>query len=255
MPLELFTIPCLADNYAYVLHNAATGKTALVDAPEVEPIASFLGHRGFELDDILVTHHHHDHIDGVDALRVKSNARVIGAEIDAHRLPALDLAVSDGDTFEVCGETCHVIFVPGHSSGHIAFHLPESGYLFSADSLMAFGCGRLFEGTPAQMWNSLKRLRALPPETVVCSGHEYTATNAKFALTIEPDHPAVKARADAVFAARERGEHTVPSILGDEVATNPYLRADDEALKSAIGMPLATDEEIFAEVRKRKDNF
>ena len=159
---ELVVIPCLSDNYAYLVHNHDTGDTALVDAPEAAPIAAALAERGWRLSDILITHHHYDHIDGVDALR--GDARVIGARADAHRLPKLDLEVAEGDIIDICGLDTHIFDVSGHTIGHIAFYMPSFGHVFTADSLMALGCGRLFEGTPAQMWDSLQKLRALPPD-------------------------------------------------------------------------------------------
>ncbi len=253
-PLTLVTVPCLADNYAFLLHDEATGTTALVDAPEAGPVQAALDARGWRLQDILITHHHPDHVDGVAALR-SGGARVVGAQADAHRLPPLDLAVKPGQRISVCGEEVQVIDVPGHTVGHLAFFMPRSGFLFSADSLMSFGCGRLFEGTAAQMWESLKALRALPPETVVCSGHEYTAGNARFALTVEPGNEALQARAALVLAMRERGEPTVPSRLADEVATNPFLRADMAPVKAAMGLEGRPDAEVFAAIRKAKDGF
>ncbi|HSG36226.1 MAG TPA: hydroxyacylglutathione hydrolase [Paracoccaceae bacterium] len=255
MPLELVTLPCLADNYAYLLHNAETGQTTLVDAPEAAPIQAALAERGWGLDLILLTHHHPDHIDGVEPLRAAFGAKVVGAAADSHRLPKLDLAVKEGDVIDVLGTKAHVIDVSGHTVGHIAFHLPEIGAAFTADSLMALGCGRLFEGTPEQMWQSLLKLRALPPETLVCSGHEYTASNARFALTVEPGNAALQARAKDVAAKRARGEATVPSLLSEEIATNPFLRADLPEIKAAIGMAGASDVAVFAEIRGRKDRF
>lgn len=251
--LTLVTVPCLQDNYAFLVHDEASGQTALVDAPETGPIRAELDRRGWRLSDILITHHHPDHVGGVAGLR--AGARVIGAAADAHRLPPLDLAVSPGDRVTVCGEEAEAIDVAGHTVGHLAYHFPRSGILFSADSLMALGCGRLFEGTAAQMWDSLLRLRALPPDTTVCSGHEYTEGNARFALSFDGSNEALKARAEAIARARERGEPTVPSRLGDEVATNPFLRADDPALKASMGMPDASDSEVFAAIRSAKDNF
>jgi hydroxyacylglutathione hydrolase len=255
MPLELVTLPCLADNYAYLLHNAVTGQTALVDAPEDFPIQRALEERGWRLDLILLTHHHWDHIDGVEPLRAAYGAKVIGAAADAHRLPKLDLAVKEGDVIEVLGEPAHVIDVSGHTVGHIAFYMPDAGLVFTADSLMALGCGRLFEGTPAQMWQSLLKLRALPPETVVCSGHEYSAGNARFALTIEPGNAALRARAEEIAAQRGRGEATVPSRLFEEIATNPFLRANLPEVKAAVGLQGAEDAAVFAHIRARKDKF
>lgn len=253
MPLELVTVPCLSDNYAFLLHDAASGQTALVDAPEVAPIQAALAERGWTLSDILITHHHGDHIDGVADLR--AGTRVIGAAADAHRLPPLDLAVSEGDVVEVCGVATEVLDVSGHTIGHVAYHMPSEALLFTADSLMALGCGRLFEGSPAQMWESLLKLRALPGETTVCSGHEYTETNARFAATLEEDNPKLNSRIRDIAAARKRGQATVPSKLALECATNPFLRADDPALKAAIGMEGAPDVDTFAEIRSRKDRF
>lgn len=252
-PLALVTVPCLEDNYAFLVHDAATGATALVDAPEAAPIRAELDRRGWTLSDILITHHHDDHIQAVEALR--AGARVIGHAADSHRLPPLDLALRPGDALEVCGERVEVIDTPGHTVGHVSFHFPRSRLLFSADTLMALGCGRLFEGTAAQMWASLSRLRALPPATTVCSGHEYTSGNARFAVSVDPGNAALQARAEAVRQARERGEPTVPSSLAEEIATNPFLRADDPVLKSAMGMPDAPDHEVFGAIRSAKDKF
>jgi hydroxyacylglutathione hydrolase len=255
MPLELVTLPCLADNYAYLLHNAETGQTALIDAPDAAPIRASLAERGWGLDLILLTHHHWDHIDGVEPLREAFGAKVVGAAADAHRLPKLDLAVAEGDVIDVLGTKAHVIDVSGHTAGHIAFHLPEISAVFTADSLMALGCGRLFEGTPDQMWQSLRKLRALPADTLVCSGHEYTAGNARFALTVEPGNTALQDRAAEIAAKRARGEATVPSLLSEEIATNPFLRTDLPEVKTAIGMADAGDVAAFAEIRSRKDRF
>jgi hydroxyacylglutathione hydrolase len=255
MPLEIVTVPCLSDNYAYLLHNAETGETAVADAPESGPIELALAERGWGLSDILITHHHHDHIGGVEALRTTHGARVIGAASDAHRLPRLDLAVAEGDRVVVAGESAEVLDVPGHTVGHIAFHFPASGAVFTGDSLMALGCGRLFEGDAPTMWASLCKLAALPPETLVCSGHEYTVTNARFALTIEPDNAALAQRRTEVDALRAAGRPTVPSGLSEELATNPFLRARLPEVKAGIGMQDAGDAEAFAEIRARKDRF
>ena len=255
MPLELVTVPCRTDNYAFLVHNVDTGETALIDAPEVPAIADALAARGWTLNTILITHHHGDHIEGVDTLRAEHGATVIGAAADTHRLPALDQAVADGDVIEVCGEPFTVMDASGHTVGHIAFYASESGLAFTADSLMALGCGRLFEGTPDQMWDTLSRFAALPAETVICSGHEYTAANARFALTVDPDNPALQARAREVDEARSAGRATVPSTLAEELATNPFLRAADPAIRAGLGLQEATDVEVFAAVRAAKDRF
>ncbi len=253
MPLELITIPCLDDNYAFLLHNPRTRETLLVDAPDAPPIQSVLDAQGWTLTDILLTHHHWDHVDGLAPLR--GSARVIGAKADAHRLPPLDLAVSEGDTPMIVGEPVHIFDVSGHTIGHIAVHFPFSKVVFTADSLMALGCGRLFEGIPAQMWHSMLKLRNLPDETRVCSGHEYTGTNARFALTIEPDNRDLISRIKEITQTRADGHPTVPSTLGVEKRTNPFLRADTPALQAALGMENATPEDVFAHVRKKRDEF
>lgn len=255
MPLEIVTIPCRSDNYAFLLREPTTGEIGLIDAPEAAPIRAALKQRGWELHKIFVTHHHDDHIAGVEELSDSFGAQVIGAEADAHRLPPLDHAVAEGETVRLGDETGHVIDVSGHTVGHIAFHFPDSGAVFTADSLMALGCGRVFEGTPEMMWESLSKLKALPPETIVCSGHEYTQSNAKFALTIEPENSDLISRAEAVAAARAEGRATVPSSLAEELATNPFLRADLPEVKSLLGMADQPDAAVFAEIRRRKDNF
>jgi hydroxyacylglutathione hydrolase len=255
MPLELVTIPCLADNYAYLIHDAETGQTAVVDVPEVGPILAALDAHQWRLTDILITHHHDDHIQGVDALRAQTGAMVLGAAADAHRLPRLDLALDEATSFSVGLEFGQVIDVPGHTIGHIALHFPESRLCFTADSLMAGGCGRLFEGTARQMHASLAKLAALPPETLICSGHEYTTANLRFAATLEPDNPELISRIAEVAARRAQGRPTVPVPLSTELATNPYLRAHLPALKTAVGLPDADNVTVFAEIRARKDKF
>jgi len=255
MPLEIMTIPCRTDNYAFLLHDGATGQTGLVDAPELAPIEAALKARGWGLDVILVTHHHHDHVEAVEPLRTAHGARVVGAAADAHRLPPLDHAVVPGDAVSVGAESGTVIDVSGHTVGHVAFHFPQSAAVFTADSLMAMGCGRLFEGTADMMWASLSRLKALPPETMVYSGHEYTAANARFALTVDPANSALKSRVVEINDAEDADTPTVPSPLSLELETNPFLRAADPAIRKGLGMETASDAEVFAEVQRRKDAF
>nr|WP_321254495.1 hydroxyacylglutathione hydrolase [uncultured Ruegeria sp.] len=255
MPLEIVTIPCLSDNYAFLAHDAVSGQTALIDAPEPGPILAALDARGWKLSHVLLTHHHWDHVDGLAGILEHHSAKVIGAAADAHRLPHLDLQVREGDTFEIGGEPVHVLDVSGHTIGHIAFYMPESTAVFTADSLMALGCGRLFEGTPAQMWASLGKLAALPDETIVCSGHEYTQSNAKFAITVDPGNAALQQRTQDIDRARAAGDPTVPSTLALEKATNPFLRATDPGIKTQLGMENADPVSVFAEIRARKDRF
>lgn len=255
MPLELVTVPCLKDNYAFILHDPASRATAVVDVPEAAPIRAALQSRGWCLTHVLLTHHHWDHVDGVADLIAGTDAQVIGAAADAHRLPPLTLQVEEGNTFLLGKFEVRVIDVPGHTVGHIAYHIPSAALVFTGDSLMAMGCGRLFEGTPGQMWASLGKLAALPRNTQVCSGHEYTMSNARFAQSLEDMSPTLILRLDAIARAREAGLPTVPSLLSEELATNPFLRAGDKALKAAIGMAGAEDAAVFAELRKRKDSF
>ncbi len=255
MPLELVTIPCLSDNYAYLVHDPDTGATAVVDVPDAAPILQALSGRGWRLTDIWLTHHHSDHIQGVAALQAATGARVTGAATDAHRLPPLDIALTPGTPFSFAGHHVDVIDVPGHTIGHIAFHIPSAALAFTGDSLMSAGCGRLFEGTPAQMHASLTSLARLPPETLICSGHEYTASNIRFALTLEPANAALISRSNRVSVARGEDRPTVPVALSEELATNPFLRAHLPDLKAAIGQPLASDEATFTEIRARKDRF
>lgn len=253
MPVEIVTIPCLTDNYAFLIHDPASGATALVDAPEAAPIKAELARRGWVLSDILLTHHHDDHVQAVAELR--GSARVIGASADAHRLPPLDQAVAPGDRVDICGLTTHVIDVPGHTIGHIAFHMPQAQAAFTGDSLMAMGCGRLFEGSPAQMWSALSQLARLPPATLIYSGHEYTVGNAKFALSIDPENTALLDRVVEILNAREDGRATVPSHLAQELATNPFLRPHCPRIRAVLAMPTHSDVEVFAEIRARKNAF
>ena len=255
MSLEIITIPCLSDNYAYLMRDDETGKVAVVDVPEAGPILDALAARDWNLDLILITHHHNDHIDGVAPLVANTGAQVVGASADAARLPPLDIALDEGASIAVGDSVGHMFDVSGHTIGHVAFHFPESNAVFTADSLMALGCGRVFEGTMPQMWQSLSKIAALPPETVVYSGHEYTASNAKFALSVDPDNGVLKERATRIAEQRTKGQPTVPSALSDELATNPFLRAGDASLKAALGMAAASDADVFAEIRRRKDRF
>ncbi|MCB1312925.1 MAG: hydroxyacylglutathione hydrolase [Sedimentitalea sp.] len=255
MPLEILTIPCRTDNYAFIAHDDTSGETAVIDVPEAGPILAALRQRGWVPSHVLLTHHHDDHWSGLADLLAAHPAPVIGAVADAGRLPPLDRAVAEGDRIEIGGETAEVIEVPGHTIGHIAYHFPQSAAVFTGDSLMALGCGRLFEGSAAQMWASLTKLAALPEDTIVCSGHEYTQSNGKFAATVDPQNPALAARIERTAAARAEGRPTVPSTLAEEKATNPFLRAADPAIRRQLGIEDAAPVAVFAEIRARKDRF
>ncbi len=255
MSFELLTIPCLSDNYAFLAHDEESNKTLLVDVPEAAPIQKVLDQTGWELTDVILTHHHADHVQGLDALCRSHPARIIGAAADQHRLPPLDLAVSEGDFIEIGSQRGEVFDVSGHTIGHIAIYFKSVKILFTADSLMALGCGRLFEGSPPQMWESLSKLIALDPECLVCSGHEYTAANARFALTIEPQNTELQRRVQSISDRRAQNLPTVPSTLGEELSTNPFLRPDSLDIRNNLRMQNATDAQVFAEIRSRKDKF
>ena len=255
MGLEIVTVPCRADNYAYLLRDTAERRVGVIDAPDADAIKAALAARDWTLDTIFITHHHDDHIAGVDQLRGAFGATVVGAAADAHRLPALDIAVGGGDTVALGASLGEVYEVPGHTIGHIAYYFGSAGALFSADSLMVMGCGRVFEGTPDQMWQSLSALAALPDDTQIYSGHEYAESNLRFALAIHGDNPNLLKRAEEIAALRRSGRPTVPSRLGLERDTNPFLRAADPGLKARLGLAGAADATVFAEIRRRKDRF
>ncbi|NNK16018.1 MAG: hydroxyacylglutathione hydrolase [Sulfitobacter sp.] len=255
MPFDLITIPCLSDNYAFLLRDDESGEVAVIDVPEAGPIKAALTERGWTLSQVWLTHHHWDHVDGLADLLAEHPAKVVGAKADEHRLPALDLAVAEGDKVTLGNLEAEIYDVSGHTVGHIAYYVPGAKACFTADSLMALGCGRLFEGTAVQMWASMQKLMALPEDTTICSGHEYTASNAKFALTVDPENTALISRSNDIDAARKKGMPTVPSTLSTELATNPFLRPADPGIRAQLGMPTAPDADVFAEIRKRKDNF
>lgn len=229
MSLSVEAIPNLSDNYAWLLRDAATGTVAIVDPAEEAPCARAIDAAGGRCDLILITHHHDDHTGGVAGLVARYGAKVVGAAADAHRLPKLDQAVKEGDTVAVGASTARVIDTPGHTRGHIAYFFPEAKVLVAGDTLFSLGCGRFLEGTAEEMFTSLRKLAALPPETMVTCGHEYSESNARFALSVEPDNAALKARAAEIAAARAAGRATVPFRLGDDLAANPFLRAPDAA--------------------------
>jgi hydroxyacylglutathione hydrolase len=241
MPLTVTGIPCLSDNYLWLLHDTETGAVAVCDPGEAEPAIAAVERLGGRLDLILLTHHHGDHIGGVAALQARFGGRIVGAAADAHRLPKLDQAVAGGDTVRLGNTTGHVLETPGHTVGHIAFHFPDAPAVLCGDTLFSLGCGRLLEGSAAQMHTSLRALAGLPPATQVCCGHEYTESNARFALTVEPENDALIARAARVRALRATGQPTVPTTIAMELAENPFVRA--------------ANHDRLAAIRTAKDNF
>jgi hydroxyacylglutathione hydrolase len=251
MPLIVRQFPCLSDNYGFIIRDKASGLTACIDTPDAVAILAALGREGWDLDFIFNTHWHPDHAGGNAAIQAATGAVVVGpAEVT--RIAPLDRTVGGGDVVDLGETRFEVIDCGGHTLGHIAYFDAADGIAFVGDTLFALGCGRLFEGTPRQMWDSLTRLAALPDATTVYCAHEYTAANARFALSVDPD-PALRRRAEAIFAARARGEPTVPTTIAMEKATNPFLRAP--RLAAALGVAGAPDHEAFATVRAAKDVF
>jgi hydroxyacylglutathione hydrolase len=254
-PLEIEVFSCRTDNYGVLVHDPETGLTASIDAPEAAPILDAATRRGWQISHILTTHHHTDHVEGNLALKEQFGLEIIGPINEAVAIPGLDRAVGDGDSFEFGGHTVNVIETPGHTAGHICYHFEDDKLLFSADTLFALGCGRLFERPPADMWASLQKLATLPDETAIYFGHEYTLSNARFALTIDPDNERLKSRAAEIEAMRADGKFTIPTTLALEKETNPFLRAADPSIRRNLLMESRTNEEVFTEIRKRKDNF
>lgn len=241
MALQTRAIPVLSDNYSWLLQDTETGRTAIVDPGEAAPIAAVLDKTGLGLDLILLTHHHADHVGGTNTLRERYGARVAGPAAEQARMPALDIALHDNETISLGQSEGRVLAVPGHTLGHISYYFADPPTLFCGDTLFSLGCGRLFEGTAEQLFESLKRFASLPDATRVCCGHEYTQGNCAFALHAEPDNAALKARVAEVQRLRANGQATVPSTLGQERATNPFLRAADSA--------------NLARLRREKDQF
>jgi hydroxyacylglutathione hydrolase len=251
--LKIVSVPCRSDNFAYLVRDASSGNVALIDAPESEAVEAALQALGWTLTHIFITHHHADHVDGVERLRALGDVEVIGSSVDATRLPILSRTVTPGESFTWGDREVRVIDTPGHTVGHIVYHMPEPGVLFSGDTLFAMGCGRLFEGTAQQMWGGLSMLARLPDDTIVFFGHEYTATNADFALTIDPGNTVLHERVQDVIATLEAGGRTTPTTIGLEKATNPFLRAVSPDVARHVGLPDADPEIVFAEIRRRKD--
>ncbi|WIY52658.1 hydroxyacylglutathione hydrolase [Devosia sp. YIM 151766] len=243
------------DNFGYLVHDEATGRTAAIDAPEAAAIRDALARRGWKLSDIFITHHHVDHVEAIPELKAAFGAKVTGPAAEADKIEGLDVLVSDGDQVHLGESVFDIIAAPGHTLGHIVFYNALGGHLFSADALFSLGVGRMFEGTPGPMWEGVKRLRDLPDETLVYCGHEYTQSNASFALAIDPDNEALKARAAEVNSLRAAGKPTIPFKLGEDKRANPFMRADAPELARHYGLEGADPAEVFAAIRKGKDNF
>ena len=239
--LKVIQFPVLEDNYIFLIHNEISGETAVVDPSLADPVLEKLSEYGWKLDYIINTHHHWDHTDGNEKLKAATGAKIIAYAGDSHRISGIDIEVNDGDKIDICGEMAKVTYIPGHTLGHISYYFAESKILFCGDTMFVMGCGRLFEGTPQQMFDSFQKLSKLPKDTVVYCAHEYSEANAKFAITIEPENKELQNRFKEVCKLRAEGKSTVPTTVAKELATNPFMRAE------------AVEE--FARVRKLKDEF
>jgi hydroxyacylglutathione hydrolase len=255
MPAQTRLFLCLKDNYGVLLHDPDTGSTAAIDAPEAAPVETALESTGWRLTDILVTHHHADHTGGIAELKRRHGCRVVAPEGEARRIPLVDATVRENDTVRVGGLTGRVLETPGHTGGHISYFFPADKLAFVGDTLFSIGCGRVIEGTPEMMWQSLLKLRDLPDDTRVYCGHEYTLANIRFAKTIEPDNAALAARAKEVENLLAARKPTIPSTMGEEKAANPFLRADVPELAKSVGLAGQPAWKVFAEIRERKNRF
>ena len=256
MTTSVHQVLCLTDNYSVLAHDSKTGATAAIDAPEAGPILAALDANGWKLTDLLITHHHADHIQGAPELKARfPDLRMVGPAKEVARIPGLDALVGEGDWVRVGSLEARVIETPGHTIGQVAYYFGEDDLVFTGDTLFSLGCGRCFEAPYAVMWSSLLKLAALPGETQVYCGHEYTEANARFALTIEPGNAILKDRAEHVARLRADKRPTLPTTIGLERAANPFLRAEEPSVQAAVGLSGADPADVFAELRARKDRF
>jgi hydroxyacylglutathione hydrolase len=253
--LDIIQLPVLTDNYIYLIHDPASGETVVIDPALAQPVFDVLDKKGWRLTYILNTHHHWDHVGGNLELKQKTDCKIIAAQLDRDRIPGIDTGVSEDNVISLGQHQARVISTPGHTRGHIVYYFTEDGALFCGDTLFVMGCGRLFEGTPEQMWNSLQKLRALPPSTQIYCTHEYTQTNGRFALSVEPDNSHTQQKMVEVQQLRAANKPTVPSTIEQELATNPFFREDSLALQETIKMVNKNPIDVFAKIRKLKDSF
>jgi hydroxyacylglutathione hydrolase len=256
MPAQVHQFACLQDNFGVLVHDPATGATAAIDVPEAAPVLKALADKGWTLTDILVTHRHADHVQGIPEVKQHfPKARVVAPRGEADRVPMVDEKAGEGDFIKVGNLTAKVIETPGHTIGHVVYWFEDDNLLFAGDTLFSLGCGRVMEAPMAVMWDSLEKLAELPGETQVYCGHEYTLANGKFALTVDPGNSMLKEHLDKATALRAAGKFTIPSTIALELAINPFLRADEQDVRSAVGMPDADPADVFAEIRERKNKF
>ncbi len=255
MPLDIDQFPCRSDNFGVLIRDRATGVVALIDAPEEDAILKAVERTGWKPSLILTTHHHIDHVEANEALKKRFGLEIIAPASEAAKIPGVDRTVREGNHIMVGESEALVIETPGHTAGHVSYYFPQSNVIFTADTLFALGCGRLFEAPPPVMHASLQKLVVLPSETAVYCGHEYTLSNARFAVTIDPTNKQLAERLIVIEHLRANDRPTLPTTIGAELATNPFLRANDPEIRKNLGMESATDADVFAEIRKRKDNF
>jgi hydroxyacylglutathione hydrolase len=255
MPAQTHLFPCLQDNFGVLIHDPASGATAAIDAPEAASVEAALAATGWRLTDILVTHHHGDHTAGIPDLKKRHKCRVVAPRNEASRISDIDETVGEGDTVKVGGLQAKVLETPGHTAGHISYWFGAENLAFVGDTLFSIGCGRVIEGTPEMMWESLLKLRNLPGETRVYCGHEYTLANIKFAQTIEPNNAALIARAKEALDQIKAKQPTIPTTIAEEKAANPFLRADVQEVAAAVGLTGKPAAQVFAEIRARKNKF
>jgi hydroxyacylglutathione hydrolase len=246
---------CRTDNYGLLIHDPESGATAAVDAPDAGEIESQLMRHGWLLTHLFTTHRHGDHMEGNAALQQRFGCRIIGPAAEADSIPCIDVTVSGGDSFSFAGREVRVLDCPGHTRGHIAYHMPEEEVVFAGDTLFSLGCGRVFEGSMEEMYRSVSQFKTLPPSTRLYCGHEYTQSNARFALSVEPGNAALQSRAAEVDRLRAKGALTCPSTIGEELRTNPFLRTGSAEIRAMLGLADAEDAAVFAELRRRKDSF
>ncbi len=252
--LQFYQFPCRDDNYGVLVHDSQSGLCASIDAPDEGAVLAALGETGWQLSHILVTHWHFDHVEGIAGLKARFQCHVVGPAHEAEKINELDETVGDGDEFQFGSDRVRVISTPGHTLGMVNFHFVDCKTLFTGDTLFALGCGRIFEGDGAMMWKSMQKLAELPRETAVYCGHEYTLANGRFALGVDPENGKLQARMEVIEALRKADKPTLPTTIGEELDTNPFLRAGNKAIRENLGMENASNEDVFTEIRARKDN-
>ncbi|MCX5514239.1 hydroxyacylglutathione hydrolase [Kaistia algarum] len=255
MALDIFLFPCLSDNYGVLVHDPVSGRTASIDVPDAKAVLDALQAKGWRLTDIFTTHHHVDHVQGNLELKAATGAVITGPAREADKIPGIDRTVREGDVIDFAGHPVEIFETPGHTLGHIVYYFPQDEVAFVADTLFALGCGRVFEGTLEEMWRSVEKVGALPADTKLYVGHEYTESNWRFAMTVDPTNQALIARGEVIRQLRAESKPTVPTNVAIERATNPYLRAATAELRQSMNLPNGTPAEVFAAIRTAKDNF